>query len=178
MGTACLYAEGQLFHRQPKSFQSSLKWPQSQCKYRQFRVPWFVFLSSPPSAFFHLMRKQCMSFIWRTARGQLHGLLLGYLKKSMSTKSSSRSACPMTGLKKSSEIRLGVMLCSMEAVRRIWAKRSWSPGWRIWTTSLRACWASCCRLSTNRAAFKSGTSVKCEDTRVNYTDSRDCTCIS
>lgn len=64
---ACLYAEGQLFHRQPtKSFQSSLKWPQSQCKYRQFRVLWFVFLSSPLSAFLHSYMASTFA-IWRRA---------------------------------------------------------------------------------------------------------------
>lgn len=82
-----------------------------------------------------------------------------YLQKSMSTNSSSRSAWPITGRKKSSVMRLGVMLCSVEAVRRIRAKRSWCPVWMSWTTSLRACWASCCKPSTKRAAFKSGTSV-------------------
>lgn len=55
----------------------------------------------------------------RSSRG-----MFSYLKKSMSTSSSIRSACPMTGLKKSSQMRLGVMVCSREAARRIRAKRS------------------------------------------------------
>lgn len=92
-----------------------------------------------------------------------------YLLKSISTRKSSRSAWPMTGRKKSSVMRLGVMVLSMDAASRIWAKRLRSPGWSGWTTSLRACWASCCKPSTNRAAFKSFTSVE-EDRNVSWVD--------
>lgn len=92
-----------------------------------------------------------------------------YLLKSISTRKSSRSAWPMTGRKKSSVMRLGVMVLSVEAASRMPAKRPRSAGWSGWTTSLRACWASCCKSSTNWAAFRSFTSVE-EDRNVSWVD--------
>lgn len=94
---------------------------------------------------------------------------VSYLLKSISTRKSSRSAWPMTGRKKSSVMRLGVMVLSVEAASRMPAKRPRSAGWSGWTTSLRACWASCCKSSTNWAAFRSFTSVE-EDRNVSWVD--------
>lgn len=146
-----------------KSCQTGLQWPRHHFQCKQFITP-----SSTIHSFcflWVLFNSKCVleqptirqSFIsQRRKSSKIH---CSYLQKSMSTSSSSRFACPITGRKKSSVMRLGVMLCNTEAVRRIWAKRSPSPGWRSWTTLLKACWASCCKPSTNRAAFKSGTSV-------------------
>jgi len=85
--------------------------------------------------------------------------LVHYLVNSMSISKSRRSVWPITGRKKSSVMRLGVMVFKVDAVRRIRANRPLSSGWRGTRTSFRACWASYCKPSMNKDAFRPGTSA-------------------
>lgn len=58
VGTVCLYVESQVFpHQRIKSFQTWLKWPQLQCKYKQFIVSCSPILILSRQAFLHFMRK-------------------------------------------------------------------------------------------------------------------------